>query len=130
MLLAAASPERATAALGRLEAEQTLHTSALALHALFPALKRLATPSHPYLTAQVQAVEAGDSLTAAQKALAELGGAASAGASKKANKKAAAATSGAAGASAASVFTNDDVVKPVLGAVDWASAGLVRTLIL
>jgi protein involved in temperature-dependent protein secretion len=116
-----------SAALGKLESEQRLHTSALALHALYPSLKRLATAAHPYLTAHVQAVDTGASLAAAQKALSDLAGAA-AGAGKKANKKAASAAAGAAvGAPVASAFSNDDVVKPVLGAVDWASAGLVRS---
>jgi protein involved in temperature-dependent protein secretion len=118
--------EHVSASLDRLESEQRLHSSALALHALYPSLKRLATAAHPYLVAQMQAVDAGAALAAAQKALSELAGAAT-GAGKKANKKAASAAAGStAGAPAASAFSNDDVVKPVLGAVDWASAGLVR----
>lgn len=47
----------------------------------------------------------------------------------KASKKAAAATNASAAAAAApSAFSNADVVKPVLGDIDWASAGLMSSL--
>jgi len=91
----------------------------LPLYALFPALKRAVTPTHAYLSAQLQAVEASGAYSAAQKKFAAVSS------GKKATK-----VKGNAGAPAASAvkFNNDDVVKPVLDAVDWDSAGLISSL--
>lgn len=111
-----------------LEAAGSLHTVPLALHSLYPALKRLVTPAQPYLSQQLAAVEASPAHAAAAALLASAQAAAAAGTSKKAAKKAAASATATAPSASATKFSNDDVVRPVLGDVDWASAGLVSVL--
>ena len=108
--------------LNKLESEQQIGSLPLALNALFPTLKRSVSAAHPYLTTQVQAVEASATFTSAQKKITTAVPPAATGASKKASKKDKTAAVSSAGPSK---FSNEDVVRPVLGAVDWTSAGLV-----
>ena len=100
----------------------------LALHVLFPnlrsALSVVKTPL-PYLRAAVKTVEASPLLAAATAAATAVAGGEAKGKAAKKDKKAA---GSAAPAGPAVVFTNDDVVRPVLGAIDWASAGLMSSL--
>ena len=115
--------------LDRLEADAKLGDFPLALHALFPSLKAalaLVTTPLAYLRAAVKSVE-GSALLVAATARATPAAEGKGGKAAKAAKKASAAAS-AAPASGASAFTNDDVVAPVLGQIDWASAGLMSSL--
>jgi len=97
----------------------------LALHVLFPnirsALSGVKTPL-PYLRAAVKTVDASPLLAAASV----LAGGEAKGKAAKKDKKAA--STAAAPTGPAVVFTNDDVVRPLLGAIDWASAGLMSSL--
>ncbi len=112
--------------LEKLESDAKLTEMPLVLHVLFPnlrsALSAVKTPL-PYLRAAVKTMEASPLLAAASVVA---GGEAKGKAAKK-DKKAASA-SAAAPTGPAVVFTNDDVVRPVLGAIDWASAGLMSSL--
>ena len=86
------------------------------------------TSSYPNLQAWVASVSASAAYkSAVVKVTASKASDAVAGKGGKAAKKAAAAASASnssAGAGA-TVFSNDDVVRPVLGAIDWTSTGLV-----
>jgi hypothetical protein len=110
-----------------------LPTLPLAMHALYPALQRLVSVAHAVLSAEVRAVGTSDVLTAAQTKLAASYAPPAVAAGKKAAKKEKASreagSAPAGGDGAPSKFSNDDVVPAALGDVDWASAGLVSTVI-
>lgn len=118
-------------AVTKIDSEGALPALPLALHALYPALQRLVSVAHPVLNAEVQAIGTSAALSAAQAKLAQAFAPAPGGGKKAAKKAAAASASASSGGSAgasATKFTNEDVVKPTLGDVDWASAGLMSSL--
>jgi len=113
--------------LEKLEADGKLADLPLALHVLYPSLKAalaLVVAPLDYLRATVKAVDASALLVAAT-ARASGGAAEPKGKGGKAAKKG---SSSAVPAAATTAFTNEDVVRPVLGAIDWASAGLMSSL--
>lgn len=121
--------------LSKLEAgHATLSKIPLVQYVLYPSLKRALSASaiasaHPQLHALVQALSVSTAVAAATATIAS--SASTSGTSSKANKatkKAAAASNAATSTASSTVFSNDDVVKPVLGHIDWASAGLMSSL--
>lgn len=116
--------------LEKLDTEAKLGESPFALYVLFPNLRSALSvvPSPlPYLRAAVKSVEDLPLLAAATSLLSSSTGAVAGEAKGKVGKKDKKGTAGAS-AGPAATFTNDDVVPPVLGAIDWTSAGLMSSL--
>ena len=113
-----------TSVLEKLEADGKLSELPLALHVLYPSLKAALPLVLAPLASLRAAVKTIDESPVLAAATARAAGGAEPKGKGKANKKA----SSAVPAAATTSFTNEDVVRPVLGAIDWASAGLMSSL--